>query len=644
MIDILDFCRIRSVSRLQPSPDGRCIAFDVIQPLLEENRYRRELWLLPAAGGAFCVLPDGRYAGGFFWDGTDAGYALEAQTKEESTLVRLEMPSGRALGRWRIPVPAAEIFPLGPGEIACTATVSLRQEKHPPELAFLDEMDDAWDIIDEIPLWNDGRGFSSQLRQTLFSFSPADGALRRLTPPRRYVDAVRPVPGGLLYQARTYEGLTTEPGLYRWDAAVRTDVCLVPEGRYRIFEFCAADAGTVYFAAQDKTEKGMTDDLSFYAASAGTVRRTAIADSGVGDNNSTDCQYGTGTTFAWRGGLLYFLHTGVQDSFLLCADPAAGTVTALTPAGGSVSGFCLAGERIFVSAMRGQDFSELYALENGTLRAVTQVNAGVLAGEVLTPEPMLFENDGHTVYYEVLKPAGYDPDKKYPAVLVIHGGARVLYGGLFFHEMQLLASHGYFVLYGNPHGSDGQGSAFADLREHYGEKDFDDLMKAVDTALARYPAIDAERLGVEGGSYGGIMTNWCITHTHRFKAAVAQRSICNMMSTFGTADNGFGFVREQMGGDLWNGADRLWAQSPLKYADRCTTPLLLIHSTGDHRCDYSEAIQMFTALRYLGVEARICLIHGESHGLSRRGSPRQRVQRLYEMLRWLDRYLQPAGV
>ena len=97
-------------------------------------------------------------------------------------------------------------------------------------------------------------------------------------------------------------------------------------------------------------------------------------------------------------------------------------------------------------------------------------------------------------------------------------------------------------------------------------------MKAVDIALERYPNIDPERLGVAGGSYGGIMTNWCVTHTDRFKCGIAQRSICNMMSTFGTADNGFGFVREQMDGDLWNGADKLWEQSPLKYANNCHTP------------------------------------------------------------------------
>lgn len=112
-----------------------------------------------------------------------------------------------------------------------------------------------------------------------------------------------------------------------------------------------------------------------------------------------------------------------------------------------------------------------------------------------------------------------------------------------------------------------------------------------------------------------------------------------MVSTFGTADNGFGFVREQMDGDLWNGFENLWRQSPLKYADNCHTPLLLIHSEEDYRCHYTEAIQMFTALKYLGVESKVVLIRGENHSLSRTGRPVQRIKRLYEILRWFDGHL-----
>jgi dipeptidyl aminopeptidase/acylaminoacyl peptidase len=165
------------------------------------------------------------------------------------------------------------------------------------------------------------------------------------------------------------------------------------------------------------------------------------------------------------------------------------------------------------------------------------------------------------------------------------------------------------------------------------------MMKAIDVASDNYPQIDTERLGVAGGSYGGIMTNWIIGHTDRFKAAVSQRSLCNMVSSFGTADNGFNFVAEQMASTPWENMDLLWHQSPLKYANKVQTPTLFVHSEEDYRCHYSESLQMFTALKYHGIDSRVCLIKGESHGLSRNGRPRSRIKRLEEITNWLDRYL-----
>ena len=190
---------------------------------------------------------------------------------------------------------------------------------------------------------------------------------------------------------------------------------------------------------------------------------------------------------------------------------------------------------------------EIYSLKNKEEKKLTNFNENALKDKKISiPETMVFENNGFSVHYVVLKPVDFDENKKYPGILYIHGGAKGVYGKVFFHEMQLLASRGYFVVYGNPRGSDGQGSEFAKLQGNYGTPDYDDMMKAMDFALEKYPQIDKERLGVAGGSYGGIMTNWIIGHTDRFKCAVSQRSLCNMISAFGTADNGFNFVSEQM--------------------------------------------------------------------------------------------------
>jgi dipeptidyl aminopeptidase/acylaminoacyl peptidase len=135
------------------------------------------------------------------------------------------------------------------------------------------------------------------------------------------------------------------------------------------------------------------------------------------------------------------------------------------------------------------------------------------------------------------------------------------------------------------------------------------------------------------------MTNWIIGHTDRFRAAVSQRSISNWVSKFCTTDIGYFFVEDQNQATPWSDVDVLWNASPLKYADRVKTPTLFIHSEQDYRCWVPEGIQMFTALKYHGIDARLCLFRGENHELSRSGKPKHRIRRLREMKEWFDTYL-----
>ncbi|MDD4078523.1 MAG: S9 family peptidase, partial [Eubacteriales bacterium] len=224
-------------------------------------------------------------------------------------------------------------------------------------------------------------------------------------------------------------------------------------------------------------------------------------------------------------------------------------------------------------------------------------------------------------------------------ILDIHGGPKTVYGEVFFHEMQYWANAGYFVFFCNPRGSDGRGNEFADIRGKYGTIDYDDLMAFTDAVLAKYPGIDQERVGVTGGSYGGFMTNWIIGHTDRFRAAASQRSIANWVSMGFTSDIGFYFEEDQVSTTPWQDIDKVWWHSPLKYADKVSTPTLFIHSEEDYRCWLAEGLQMFTALKYFGVEARLCMFRGETHELSRSGKPKHRIRRLREITDWFDKHL-----
>lgn len=636
MIGIQDFLKYRCIGDLALSSEGGYAAYTVIQAQMERNGYSKDVWVTCVkTAQSWKVLEDGSFTS-FYWEAEDTLAYLKPSHSGKTDLFCKNIHTGVEALLHSFPVETAEVWSVNGSYIARVNQQLIRHD-YPEELRFLADHEEGFETIDEIPLWDNGRGFVSGKRSALFGFNDA-GAPVQLTHPHTNVDMVLKADEGLTYTARTYRGRNTEPGIY-FVTAGSEPVCLLPEGRYRISNM-AVENGKVYFTGLDKTCTCMTDDHSFFCVENGAAVRLPVPECSVDDSVSSDIRYGNNPSFEMKDGAFYYAFTGQWDSFVR-KTTKDGQSDFLTPKGGSIAGFRLLPDgRILYVGMRGMKLQELYIWDGETETCLTHFNdEGLDPAQVIPCESFTFRNGGFNVNYVVLKPANFDESKKYPAILYIHGGAKVLYTTVFFHEMQYLASQGYFVIYGNPRGSDGQGSDFARLLGHYGEPDFADLMKAMDTALELYPNIDVNRLGVAGGSYGGIMTNWMVTHTNRFKAAVAQRSICSMVSTFGTADNGFGFVREQMDGDLWQGFDNLWRQSPLKYADQCRTPLLLIHSDEDYRCHYTEAIQMFTALKYLGVESEVCLIRGENHSLSRIGRPVQRVKRLYEIEKWFRRHL-----
>ena len=181
---------------------------------------------------------------------------------------------------------------------------------------------------------------------------------------------------------------------------------------------------------------------------------------------------------------------------------------------------------------------------------------------------------------------------------------------------------------------------YPNIRSKWGTIDYTDIMDFTDAALHRYADIDASRVGVCGGSYGGFMANWIIGHTNRFAAACAQRSFSNMINFEYLSDIGLTNIRSEHLGSCEQDVDALWNESPLKYAPNCNTPTLFIHSDEDWRCPLPDALEMFSCLKRAGCPARLCLFHGENHELSRSGRPDNRITRLQEILNWFKAYLQ----
>lgn len=277
----------------------------------------------------------------------------------------------------------------------------------------------------------------------------------------------------------------------------------------------------------------------------------------------------------------------------------------------------------------------------GKARKVTRHNDSLLARRrIYKAKEMSFEaTDGATVEGWAMLPRRRA--KGLPAVLQIHGGPKTAYGHAFMIEFQILAGAGIGVLFSNPRGSDGYGAEWAHsvFAGHYGERDYKDLMEFTDHCLAEDSGVDASRLGVCGGSYGGFMTNWIVGHTDRYKAGVTQRGICDFVSFFGTSDIGFFFGKVQVGGDPWEAPDKYREKSPLTYAPDMKTPLLIIHSEQDLRCPIGQADQLYTTLRRLGRRVEYVRFPDETHELSRSGAPNRRMERLRRIRKWFRREL-----
>jgi len=247
--------------------------------------------------------------------------------------------------------------------------------------------------------------------------------------------------------------------------------------------------------------------------------------------------------------------------------------------------------------------------------------------------------DGTDVQGWYLTPPDAKKNRKYPAILEIHGGPRTQYGFTFVHEMYWLAAQGFAVLYTNPRGGAGRGRTWAEsIVADWGGLDYRDCMAAADWLEGR-PEVDPKRLGVTGGSYGGFMTNWIIGHTHRFAAAVTQRSVVDLKSFFGTSDIGYAIARE-FDGFPWKNEEVYKACSPLTYIDKkVKTPLLIIHSENDQRCNIEQGEQLFATLKALGKTVEMVRFPQSSHGLSRCGRPERRMARLDWIRDWFIKYL-----
>jgi dipeptidyl aminopeptidase/acylaminoacyl peptidase len=342
---------------------------------------------------------------------------------------------------------------------------------------------------------------------------------------------------------------------------------------------------------------------------------------------------------------LYFQVAKHGRTLLMSVDIEGSNLETWAGENGSVDAFSLDKKQEKLAYLHGDlqimDEVWLREMQSGRTRQLSQINSELIGsmdlGEI---EEVWFKgSSGNDLQGWILKPPGFDPTKKYPSILEIHGGPWLQYGRSFMHEFHYLAAHGYVVYFCNPRGGQGYGEEHGKaIHDNWGTVDYEDIMAWTDF-VAQKPYIDTERMGVTGGSYGGYMTTWIIGHTDRFKAAVSQRGVSNLVSMWGSSD--FNWAFQQTFGDKapFVNLDNFWRQSPIKHIGNAKTPTLITHSEQDLRVAQEQGEQVFVALKTLGVDTELVLFPEESHGLSRGGRTDRRIARLNHILRWFEKYL-----
>jgi dipeptidyl aminopeptidase/acylaminoacyl peptidase len=393
----------------------------------------------------------------------------------------------------------------------------------------------------------------------------------------------------------------------------------------------------------------LNDHLWLFPAGGGDGENlTGEYDRSMTDAAMSDVYAASVTRPIWTsdGSTLYTLVSDTGSTHIHAISAENGDIRRVTDGERRVSALSVSpdGSRLAFISATATSPGDLYIInaDGSDETKLTDMNGQFLSGFSLS-EPEEFrvpsQSDGAEIQGWIMKPVGFEPGKKYPMILQIHGGPHAMYANAMMHEFQLMAARGYVVLYTNPRGSSGYGEEFTTYTHAaWGEKDMPDVMAAVDWALEQ-GYVDENRLGVTGGSYGGYMTLWVIGHTDRFKAAVTQRCVSNLYSFYGTSDIGFSFGEYEFGGKPWERREHFMKYSPITYVNDMKTPLLITHAEEDYRCPIEQAEQVFISLKRLGREVELVRFPNENHNLSRTGKPKHRIERLEYIVGWFDKHL-----
>jgi dipeptidyl aminopeptidase/acylaminoacyl peptidase len=628
-----DFALYSFLSEPSVSPDGRSVLISVSRASLRKDQYDSDIWLMDSAGGKPKRLTATGKDGSpkFSPDGSKVLFSSRRGMKKKDKgnglyVMKASGGAARLLIRRNQTMESLTWFPDGNRVLFISAEGKAQDDVK---------------TIGRINFWFNEKGFIHNLRRHVFVMGVDAKEAVQLTKGEMDVDKAAISHSGrkIAYIASTEDARPYISDLFVYDMKSGLSTKVTRHDMELSAVTWSPDDGRLVLLGH-RRGRGTVTHEHLWLVSMSDRKLTQLDNidrSKVNTLNSDVRKGGLNPEPKWAGEDIYFLVNDRGAVHLYRIDSASRESKLVIGGDRSVEAFSIAKRRVFFTSMEAASPAELYLLD-GSLKQLSRFNGGVKKDRRLRkPERFRFKaSDGEAIDGWVLRPA---TKGKVPTILYIHGGPKTAFGSAYVHEFQVYAARGYAVLYVNPRGSDSYSEAFADIRGHYAERDYQDLMEAVDYAISRYGFIDSKRLGVAGGSYGGYMTNWMVTHTDRFKAAVTDRSISNWWTFWGTSDIGPYFMKDQIGCDPWDDEETTMAKSPIRYVKNVKTPLLIIHSMEDYRCWMVEALQFFTALKYYGKEVELILFPGDNHELSRGGKPKHRLLRLENYLRWFDTHL-----
>ncbi|MCP5050690.1 MAG: S9 family peptidase [bacterium] len=643
--------RVKNLTDPQVSPDGKWVAYTVSVPDLEDNRFIADIWLVPVSGGQPKPLTSGGGNSSPRWspdgkqiafissrNGTDNIFLLDTSGGEARQLTHSETGLGSPVwsGNGKHILCRSRVLPKGKTNIE-----NWTQDQLPHSRAR---------TIDRL-LFRQWNRWLGDERNHLFLVDAATGGMTDVTP------ADADVPPVSLSSSHDYDispdgkeicftrnddpmlAVSTNHDLFLLDLGTMKETKLTankaldrephysPDGRYIAYT-AMAKVGYEYdrkvltiYDREAKTHTPLTGKLDCSA-------------SGIRWEPSGKSIYFT----CYEQGLSVVYRVDLKGNFKRITKDGFNINVGLTPAGDRLvflRSYNHMPHEIFSMNLKGKP-------KGMKVKQLTHTNDGFLADfELPKLEEFRFKGaEGDTVHGFILKPPGFDATKKYPVVLTIHGGPQNMWADRFMTRwltFQLISSPGYVGVFLNPRGSSGYGSTFREqVSKDYGGRCFTDLMKGMDYVLANYDFVDKDKQAAVGGSFGGYSVNWLMGKTQRFKCIVSHAGFYSLESFYTTTEE-LWYPAWDMGETPWDEPGIYAKWSPKQHVKKFNTPTLITHGENDFRVNFSEGLQMFTALQRRGVPSRLVVFPDEGHVVS---SPQNNVRWWKEIHRWLETYLE----